>query len=307
MHRLKDRSGMALLLTLFAVSFIIAMTMRFTTSVRLQLHSAVNLSESIRLDAMSRSGLNLALYAIEQQTWLQTGDTSFTSDLFSDGRPMIELHDEFCKIQINALVKNRQIVASQRKLWQRFLRPYGLDTIRINTILTSIKENINTNGRITDLEFLESLEEMGEIYPQILPYITIYIDPNTNPGAININEADLPVLLALGDGITKELANDIIEYREDEVNKATLSTSEWYTTVFGGSGVTFDSDVIAIQLSNFVQVAVTSTVGENDPEQLQRVSLQKNTNYDENRFTRTGKGIIKRGTNKLSVLEWHVE
>ncbi|RWX45880.1 hypothetical protein H206_00719 [Candidatus Electrothrix aarhusensis] len=63
---LRDRSGMALILTLLAVSFLVAITVRLSTSVNQQMQAAANQSTAVRLDAMLLSGLILPV----QPCWL---------------------------------------------------------------------------------------------------------------------------------------------------------------------------------------------------------------------------------------------
>ncbi|MCW5201540.1 hypothetical protein VU12_01220, partial [Desulfobulbus sp. US4] len=78
---LRDRSGMALILTLLAVSFLVAVTVRLSTSVNQQMQAAANQSTAVRLDAMLLSGLNLARAALlaDQKDNENTSDSQFDS------------------------------------------------------------------------------------------------------------------------------------------------------------------------------------------------------------------------------------
>lgn len=112
---LRDRSGMALILTLLAVSFLVAITVRLSTSVNQQMQAAANQSTAVRLDAMLLSGLNFARAALlaDQKDdedhsdspfdrW-GTLDSALISGLFS-GTLDIMVTDLSGRLQANALV-----------------------------------------------------------------------------------------------------------------------------------------------------------------------------------------------------------
>ncbi|WPD21526.1 MAG: type II secretion system minor pseudopilin GspK [Candidatus Electrothrix scaldis] len=142
-------SGMALILTLMAVSFLVAVTVRLSTSVNRQMISAANQSTTVRLDAMLLSGLHIAraaLLADQQQedntsdtpldTW-GTLDSALLSELFP-GTLDVTVTDLSGRLQANALVwtekekkawkkkqksknKKKDPEKLQRSLWKRFL------------------------------------------------------------------------------------------------------------------------------------------------------------------------------------------
>ncbi len=164
---IRDRSGMALLLTLLAVSFLVAVTVRLSTSVNGQMQAAVNQSRAVRLDAMLLSGLHLARAALltDQQESEEGGasnssDSSFDSwgtinsalisQLFS-GSVDITVTDLSGRLQANALVwtekekkawkkqqrgknKKKDPEKIQRNLWKRFLllENFGFEDLEEN-------------------------------------------------------------------------------------------------------------------------------------------------------------------------------
>jgi general secretion pathway protein K len=154
---LSKRSGMALVLTLMAVSFLVAVTVQLTASVNLQIQGAVHQRDLVQLDAMLLSGLHLARTAllVDQRentydtAWDAWGqlDSEILSQLFP-GTLEVKVIDLSGRLQINALVlspeerrqqemqrqateknspeekqeapqKNRELM--QQELWQRFL------------------------------------------------------------------------------------------------------------------------------------------------------------------------------------------
>ncbi len=126
---LRDRSGMALVLTLLAVSFLVAVTVQLGTSVNRQLQVADNQAKTVRLDAMLLSGLNLARAALLADQLTNTFDTTLddwgefdaeTLAVFAAGGSMeITVTDLSGLLQVNALVltdeEKRKRQAGQKK------------------------------------------------------------------------------------------------------------------------------------------------------------------------------------------------
>ncbi|WP_339138524.1 MAG: type II secretion system protein GspK [Candidatus Electrothrix sp. GW3-4] len=167
----RDRSGMALVLTLLAISFLVAVTVQLSTSVNGQMQAAANQSTAVRLDAMLLSGLNLARAALlaDQKENEDTADSQFDrwgtldsallSELFS-GSLDITVTDLSGRLQANALVwtekekaawkkkqkgknKKKDPAKLQRILWKRFLLRgnlgiEGLDEDQATTMLDSL-------------------------------------------------------------------------------------------------------------------------------------------------------------------------
>lgn len=119
---LRNSSGMALLITLVAVSFLVALTVQLATGVNVQVQGSVNLKESVRMNAALYSGLSLvraALYVDQQapeqggrqdpgfdtlQDGWNTLDQEKIRDLIGSDTLSIAVHDLSGRIQINRLV-----------------------------------------------------------------------------------------------------------------------------------------------------------------------------------------------------------
>jgi general secretion pathway protein K len=202
---LRDRSGMALLLTLLAVSFMVAVTVHLSSSVNWQMQAAANQGNLAQLDAMLLSGLHTAQAALLADQQENKQDSAFDSwgsldneavtALFPDSAMNIEITDLSGLLQVNALVltaeekkaqdlENKKIAAQkkknkkannlqkkdkekqQRELWQRFLRAAGLeDETEIVTLLDSLADWIDT-----DDEERENGAELGYYSSQSPPY-----------------------------------------------------------------------------------------------------------------------------------------
>ena len=161
---IRDRSGMAMVLALLTVAFLVAVTVRLSTSVNGQIQAAVNQSRAVRLDAMLLSGLHLARAALltDQQeneegaasdspfdSW-GVIDSALFSQLFS-GSVGITVTDLSGRLQANALVwtkkekkawqkkqqgknKKKDPEKTQQNLWKRFLllENFGLADLEEN-------------------------------------------------------------------------------------------------------------------------------------------------------------------------------
>ncbi len=152
---LRDHRGMALVLTLLAVSFLVAVTVQLSTSVNWQLKAASNQRKTVQLDALLLSGLSLARAALFSDQLENNYDTVFDdwsklkpntlASLVGDGSLNIRITDLSGRLQVNALVlskaeKKRRAQGKksspkkrrgrtpkkdpekiQRQLWKRFL------------------------------------------------------------------------------------------------------------------------------------------------------------------------------------------
>jgi len=115
---LRDCSGMALVLTLLAVSFLVAVTVQLGTSVNWQMQAAANQRNIVQLDAMLLSGLHLAraaLLADQQENDFDSGLDSWgefepdtLAGIFTDGRMGINVTDLSGLLQVNALVLTKE-------------------------------------------------------------------------------------------------------------------------------------------------------------------------------------------------------
>lgn len=113
-----NQQGMALVLTLLAVSFLVALTVQLALRVDWQLQAAANLSANVQAEAMLLGGLNLARAALltDQKANDYDGphdgwavlDPEATEELFAPGTVSIQVEDLSGRLQINALVPEQQ-------------------------------------------------------------------------------------------------------------------------------------------------------------------------------------------------------
>ena len=344
---LRNASGMALLITLAAVSFLVAVTVQLATSVNWQMQASVNQKDTVRMNAALYSGLNIvraSLYGDQQEA--QQGDrgnrqnNDFDSLLDNwntlDGEKVSKLvgvdelsilvRDLSGRIQLNRLVLSREEKKElqeqrrqqqqqqqaqqaqqsqdpeklQRELWKRFLLS-GKFAVEGEEEATSLIDALSDwlddddeerdqgaengfyqsqktpyscrNGPLQYPEelllvkgFSRKLVYGDEQYQGIIQYLTIY----GRDGKININTAPPPVLQALAEGMTDEMAELLVDFRSDEENLETLAEPEWYRKVNDFPGDIMDElaankDLITTKSSYF---SCTITAGRDGLQQI---------------------------------------
>lgn len=93
--------------------------------------------------------------------------------------------------------------------------------------------------------------------PPLAPLLT----PWGSDGKININTADPLLLQALHQGLDKETAEAMLDYREDENNRELLANKEWYKNVPSFPGdIELQKDMIKT-VSNFFRIEATAGSG----------------------------------------------
>jgi general secretion pathway protein K len=138
------------------------------------------------------------------------------------------------------------------------------------------------NGPFTDINELLLVKGMtpalfygmGEDMPGISNYITVYGMTQakqkeekrdyTFEGKININTADLPVLVGMVSSENFDYANEIYNYRSeksDDVYIHDLSSPTWYKNVPGGNEFNIDPNLITLS-SDFFRIEATASLKE---------------------------------------------
>jgi general secretion pathway protein K len=177
---LRERSGMALVLALLAVSFLIAVTVQLGSTVNWQMQAAANQGSVVRLDAMLLSGLHVAQAALLADQQDNQHDAAFDrwgsldkealAKLFPEGGLNIEITDLSGLIQVNALVlskeekkqqdqdnstlksgqKKKDKEAAQRGLWRRFLPLAGVDDEQVESLLDCLADWMDEDSEERD-------------------------------------------------------------------------------------------------------------------------------------------------------------
>ena len=202
------------------------------------------------------------------EPWGETLTSGTDSDL-GDTAFQVKIEDHSGRININRLVmqanpgEEEEFDAVQKNRLTLLLQSLEMDLEdeKIGDIVNSIKDWVDRDDEITDEggigaendyyqglsrpcscrnNPLLDLEELSlikgidkEIYSEIAKYLTIYGEEN-----ININTAPKLVLASLSDDMDMELAENMIQYRNDDKND--LSSSQWTKDVSGMNDITLN-------------------------------------------------------------------
>ena len=336
----RNESGMALVLTLLLISFLVAVTMQLMVTADRQVTEATAQREQVRLDAMVLAGLNLARAALladqeennfdsMQDLWA-TFDPETLKTLAGDLDLRITVTDLSGRLQVNALGAKgpsrnpggsaQQGSQDQQKIhaiWLRLLTSGKFaieDEEQAEALLDAIGDWIDQDGNERDQgaeePYYRSLKppyasrnkavtQIGELLlikgmKQEILYgdkeheaLANYITVAGEDGKINLNSAPSLVLQALSADMTPQLAQDLIDFREDKRNTEALDSVSWYKQVGGfPEGVSFDSSLLTVAGTHF-SIKVQAT---------------------HNQFIRTGTGMLKRQENKgQEILLWQIQ
>ena len=233
-----DRSGMALVLVLLIVALITAMVVEFAYGVYVNTNALYNWQTSQKLSFAAKSATKLASKLITSNM-LEQYKTRSAFEMSQkipfgdlDGTITMRIEDENAKFNLNSL-KARDDYPYQsfkRLLKQLNLKPEIADMV---SFWISADTTHRPGGAI-DLKSknaaLDSVDELllipgidKESYGKLQPYVTIY-GSGEGMFSININTADVPVLMSLSDAITKDMAERVITYRQ--ITPFSLDTSQ---------------------------------------------------------------------------------
>ncbi|HHP7233286.1 MAG TPA: type II secretion system minor pseudopilin GspK [Desulfobacterales bacterium] len=177
---LKNRRGMALLITLTVISLLMITTVELNRRTRSDVQSTAIARDRYMISEMLTSGVHLALALLAedrrdseadslQEDWADPDkiQSLLQSIPFDQGEIALQISDERSRVQVNALVKfpeGREFNENQRRLWERILRVAMLaheqteETDSVSTIVNSLKDWMDSgdDDAITGLTGAES-------------------------------------------------------------------------------------------------------------------------------------------------------
>jgi len=277
-----------LILVILIVSILVAVALEMNRSSRAEVYDATNLSDSIKLLYMAKSGFHAGIglllmdknnFDALSEDWADVRLIAAKSKtLFTDGYFHVPIEDESGKIQINRLVTGNAFNEDVRGLMFRLLSQpeFGLDERKIGEILEAVKDWIDKDDDITgsggaERAYYGALE--NPYTPKNGPLDCIdellmikgmtkklYYGTKETPGLrqlltvygdgrININTAPKLVLRALSEDMTGAAADEMDQYRRNKDND--LTHASWYKQVSGMADITIDSRLITTTSSIF--------------------------------------------------------
>lgn len=320
-----NQSGMALVLTLLTISFLVVVTIQLMITIDRQVTVSTAQREQVRLDGMVLAGLNLARAALaaDQQenahdsnhdVWA-TLDPDRLKTLTGDVALKVDVNELGGRLQVNALGDGAK--EAYREIWLRLLLSgrfavAGKD--EAEDLLDALADWIDRddderhggaeepyyrartpayscrNGPFATVEELLLVKGMT---PKLLygdkghEGLAKYITVMGENGAVNLNTAPLPVVQALSSEMSSKLAQELIDFREDPRHAKMLSAPGWYREVTGfPPSIEFSNDLLVVE-GKYFAVKVTAAL---------------------HQFSRTGTGVLLRnGEQWQTLLLWKLE
>lgn len=223
------QQGSALIITLLLVAILVTLTVNFVYEVHIDSSSFSNWADAQRASLAARSGQVLASRYLDEVTEysytdVRTMELPVDQELGPNTGLGVVIEDESSKFNLNSIVyqngeTNPEALSSLKKL---------LDYLNINSdIALMIADWIDPDSeprlRYAEEEakdsFLWSVDELllvkgidRETFDTISPYVTASEQWGRK---ININTAEIPVLVSMHKDMTGTLAERITAYRED--------------------------------------------------------------------------------------------
>jgi general secretion pathway protein K len=222
-----DCTGSALIITLLLVAILVSLVVNFVYEVQIDMSTLSNWIYAQKASFVAKSGQNLSAQYIsetanEAYTYEQKTELPIEQHFAPNVNLTVDIEDENSRFNVNSIVyqngaTNEKSLASLKKL---------LEYLNINpnqALIIADWIDPDSEPRAFDSEtsskndFLWSTDELKLIdgidedtFQKLRPYITVF-----GNNQININTADVPVLISLGPDMTEELANRIVEYRKN--------------------------------------------------------------------------------------------
>ncbi|KAF0189974.1 MAG: proteinral secretion pathway protein [Desulfobulbaceae bacterium] len=336
---LRNSHGMALLIVLSVVSLIVVLTIQFNKNMRQNLVTSGFAGNTIKLETMARSGINLAMAVLDKDTkendydshldsWALLGQENL-SPLFDEGLLTVDITDNNGRFQINSLVQSKSeaqtdqspqqanaLELATRNVLRRLLRnePFALEDSEAKTIIDSLVDWIDADDgdweqelgaessyyqalktpypcKNGPIEFIEELLLVKGITPELFygtkdhAGLARLLTTQGTDGKININTADPLLLQALHEDLTKQMADDMLAFREDANNKEALASTKWVVEVLPSLSGQNGLKNITVKSSSFTVLA-----------QARLDSSQKKII-----------ATMQRDSQKTTLLQWKVE
>jgi general secretion pathway protein K len=215
-----NRRGSALVIVLLLVSMITALVVEFAYEIYADTSSTDNWVNAQRASLIAKSGQTFSsefLKEVNGYKYTYTRDVSLPVplDFGRNSHLILKVEDEKAKLNINKVTQTKYF-----NILKRLLEYLNIDPDLAYSVADWIdtdsdprlgnSEDNAKNSLLWSLDELQYIDGMSaESFEKLRPFLTVHGD-----GLININTAQLPVLISLHAEMTETLAQNIIDYRE---------------------------------------------------------------------------------------------
>ncbi len=223
-----SNKGFGFIIVLAIVSLLAILAVNFTYTIQVNTTMLSNYRSSQKAYSMCKSGIlaatSLLLDEIREQDYVYLNEKRFyiknpyrkdTADI------IVDIEDESGKFNINNIISpssntNEPALEAFRQLLKYIeVKVEVADTIADWIDADKEERRSKTEAKAKNSP-LESIDEIllipgieKNVFEKLQPYVTIYGD-----SLININSADIPVLMCLREEMTEDLAQRIIDFRK---------------------------------------------------------------------------------------------
>jgi general secretion pathway protein K len=222
-----DNSGSALIITLLLVTILVSLVVNFVYEVQIDMSTLSNWSYAQKASFIAKSGQNLSKQYIselgsEAYTYERKTELPVEKYFAPNVNLTIIIEDENSKFNVNSIIfergtTNEKNLESLKKLIEYLNINPNQALIIADWIDPDSEPRVSDSENSSKNDFLWSTDELQliegidkETFHKLRPYITVF-----GNNQVNINTAEVPVLVSLGPDMTEELANRIIDYREN--------------------------------------------------------------------------------------------
>lgn len=223
---LADQRGSALIVVLLLITVLTALVVEYAYDVYIDSSLLSNWGNAQRASMIAKSGQSLSSELInsirgESYTAEKSIDLPPLADFGAGTSLEIRIEDENSRFNINSIIypngqTNKDALAFLKKL---------LESLNINPDISlmiadwidpdSDPRLVNSELDLYNRPFWNEEELLLvegidiDTFDKIIPYITVFGD-----GQINLNTAEIPVLMSVHNDMTEDLAKRIVDYRE---------------------------------------------------------------------------------------------
>jgi len=223
----RDNKGSALIITLLLVTILTGLVVDFVYEVYIDSSSLSNWSNAQRASLIAKSGQVISAEFIrdikdEKYTDMREVDLPVEQDFGPGTSLSIKIEDDNARFNVNSLIyqqrgdTNDTALASLKKLLEYLNINPNLALSIADWIDPDIEPRLYNSETLAKNDFLWTIDELRlidgidrNIFDKISPYLTV-----SGNNIVNINTAELPVLVSLDNEMTESLAKNIIEHRK---------------------------------------------------------------------------------------------